>query len=205
MVPPMRLVAGQRRPPGRAVPPLVVQRAIRADDEHVQAVRPPGHHLRLADDGTAHRFLAGDRRTPRRAVPPLVVQLGIGAGDEDVQPVGSPRDHCRRALADAAERLPAGDRWPPGGAVPPLVVEGPIRAQDEDVQPVRAPCRDRAVWSCTRRPCTRSRRATGPQAEPFHHLWYSARSVPTTKTSRRFGAPGRRPSGGPMHTPPIVS
>ena len=27
----------------------------------------------------------------------------------------------------------------------------------------------------------------GPQAEPFHHLWYKALSVPVTKTSRRFG------------------
>ena len=44
----------------------------------------------------------------------------------------------------------------------------------------------------------------GPQAEPFHHLWYSALSVPITKTSSRFG-PQATASGSPTQTPPMRS
>ena len=135
----MRLVAGERGTPGRAVPPFVVQRPVGAEHEHVEPVRPPRDHARIADADAAHVLVAGERGTPGRAVPPFVIQRAVGAGDEHVEPVRAPGDRLRHAGADAAHGLVAGERGTPGRAVPPFVIERAVAAQHERVEPVRAP------------------------------------------------------------------
>ena len=62
-----RLPSGNRRPPGRAVPPFVVQLTVRADHEYVEPIWSPRHHPGLADDriprrGPANRRDLHDRR-----------------------------------------------------------------------------------------------------------------------------------------------
>ena len=42
------LIAGDRRTPRRTIPPLVIQPRTQADNEHVEAVGAPGHHLGIA-------------------------------------------------------------------------------------------------------------------------------------------------------------
>src|SRR6266545_84500 len=60
------LPAGLRRTPGAAVPPLVVERAIGADAEHVEAVGAPRHRARRAQHDAATRIPAPGRAAPRQ-------------------------------------------------------------------------------------------------------------------------------------------
>src|SRR4051812_26200518 len=83
-------IAGGGRAPRGAVPPLVVELAVRAGHEHVEAVRAPRRHPRLGRADATHGFVAGKRRTPRGAVPPLVVELAVRADYEHVEAVRAP-------------------------------------------------------------------------------------------------------------------
>ena len=79
-----------------------------------------------------------------------------------------------------------------------------IRADDEHVQAVRSPGRHLRLADASTPPIASQPVTDGPQAEPFHHLWYSAQSVPVTKTSSRLG-PQETTVGGLWQTPPSDS
>ena len=93
------LVAGDRRPPAAAVPPLVVQRPVGAGDEDVEPVGTPGQGLRHAGADATKALVAADRRPPGAAIPGLVVERPVGAEGKDVDPVRPPGHHWARAGA----------------------------------------------------------------------------------------------------------
>ena len=53
-------IAGERRTPGRAVPPFVVKRTVGADDEYIEPVRTPSHRLGRAYADAAHALETGE-------------------------------------------------------------------------------------------------------------------------------------------------
>src|ERR671933_269575 len=116
----------------------------------------------------------------------------VGPDGEDVEPVRSPCHGGRARVEHAAERFPAA----PGVAVPPAMPEGVVGPDGENVEPVESPRhggRGRVEDAAERLPAA--------QALPSHQRCQRAWSVPTAKTSSRFG-PQLTASGAERTTPP---
>src|SRR5574337_888849 len=84
------LIAGHRGPPGRAVPPLVIEGTVGTGDKDIKPVWSPCRPSWLRHTDPTHVLVVGHRRAPSRAVPPLVIERAVGAQDKHIKPVRAP-------------------------------------------------------------------------------------------------------------------